>query len=148
MYVQNEFIILYLFHTISDILDIINKGKFSYFHWFLGDLKDFRGEVRLSVPQNSHRWVYPTYYIYRLKVYYDIAVLRIIICNLDFDVRVGTINRGGQTRRRTVPDCRQADCLVGDHVFVVPVATVVQQQRFEDPGGHVSDDDPRTPDHG
>jgi len=88
----------------------------------------------------------------RLRVWYC-SIAYIIICNLDFDVRVGTINRGGQTRRRTVPDCRQADRLatgIGDHFFVVPVATAaVQPQRSaENPDGRVLDDHPRTPDHG
>jgi len=37
---------------------------------------------------------------------------------------VGTINRGGQTRRRVVPDGRQADGF-GGHVFVVLGVTTV-----------------------
>jgi len=81
----------------------------------------------------------------------------ILLCNLDFDVRVGAINRGGQTRRWTVPDGRTADGLttgiydgifIGGRFFVVPVAAAVRPQGAEGPGGRVLDDDPRAPDHG
>jgi len=102
-----------------------------------------------------------------------------ILCNingiwdLDFDVRVGTVNRGGQTRRRTVPG-RPADGFstgsghgssgrgvvvrgAGFSVVAVVAVTVasasaaaaaVEPQRADGPGGRVPDDDPRAPDHG
>lgn len=89
---------------------------------------------------------------------------------LDFDVRVGTVIRGGQTRRRTVPG-RPTGSLAtgngdggssGDGVFVsdlgaglsvvaigvVPVATAVRPERADRPDGRVLDDDPRAPNHG
>jgi len=67
---------------------------------------------------------------------------------------VGTINRGGQTRRRTVPNGRPADGLstgIDDGIFTggqVYVVATVRPQGAEDPGKRVLDDDPRAPDHG
>jgi len=89
---------------------------------------------------------------------------------------VGTVNRGGQTRRRTVPE-RPADGFAADSghgagssgdgaivsgagfpvVAAVAVtvagasaadAAAVGPQRADGPGGRVPDDDPRAPDHG
>lgn len=82
----------------------------------------------------------------------------ILLCNLDFDVRMGTVNRGGQTRRRTVPDGCQAygfatgidgGILIGDHISVVPAGGADRPQGAADGlNGRVLDDDPRAPDHG
>jgi len=84
---------------------------------------------------------------------------------------VGTVHRGGQTRRRTVPG-RSAggliatgsgdggssgDCVIvsgpGDQLSVIAInviamATAVRPERGNSPNGRVLDDDPRAPDHG
>jgi len=103
-----------------------------------------------------------------IVLYYDISVT----WNLDFDVRVGTINRGRQTRWRTVPECRTdglatgsgnggssgdgvivrgfgADLLVVaiSVVYMTTAATAARKERTDSTDGCILDDDPRTPDH-
>lgn len=76
--------------------------------------------------------------------------------HLDFDVRVRAVNRGRQTRRRTVPAQSAAGGggrrLAGrdrcDVVHVVVVPTEAEQpQRVGRTGRDVLDDDPHAPDH-
>jgi len=81
---------------------------------------------------------------------------------------VGTVNRGRQTRWRTVPERRAGGLATGSGdggssgdsvivrgfgagllvvaISVVPVAAAVRKQRADSTDGRVLDDDPRTPD--
>jgi len=110
-----------------------------------------------------HRFPPTSVYTYVILLYdiacYIIIMYNIVICNLDFDVRMCTVNRVEQTRWRTVSDERPAadgfaSCggdsvvVVGGRAFVVPVARVVGPQRPDGQSDRVPDHDPRTPDHG